>query len=395
MEALPQLALTEHFAGLDDPRVERTQLHPLLSIVVVALCAVIAGAETWDDIALFGEAKAEWLGSFLALPNGIPSHDTFNRVFAALDPAQFQAGFASWMQAVAEVLPAQVIAVDGKTVRRSHDRAHGTPAIHMVSAWASANRLVLGQVKVDDKSNEITAIPQLLQQLALTGCIVTIDAMGCQRAIAQQILDQGGHYVLALKANQPDLLEEVADCFTLADQAAYEGVRHDWQQTRNKRHGRHEVRQHTVIFDPEHLAWLQAEQHWPGLQALGRVTTRRRSTAALPVPPDAPPTDAPNDVVEETRYYLLSRRLTARAFGAAVRAHWGIENRLHWVLDVTFQEDQSRMRAGHAAENVAVLRHIAVNLLQQERSKKGRSMKGKRLKAGWDNDYLLTILAAI
>ena len=391
MEALPMLALTEHFAGVDDPRVERTKRHPLLTIVVIALCAVIAGAETWEDIALFGETKAAWLETFLALPSGIPSHDTFNRVFAALDPAQFQAGFAAWMQAVAEVLPAQVIAVDGKTVRRSHDRAHGKAAIHMVSAWASANRLVLGQVKVDDKSNEITAIPLLLKQLALAGCIVTIDAMGCQREIAQQILDQQGDYALALKANQPDLLEEVMDCFTLADQTAYDGVRHDWKQTVNKRHGRREVRQHTVIFDPDHLAWLQAEQHWPGLQALGRVTTTRRTTA----PPSDTPSDTPSDPTEETRYYLLSRCLTARAFGAAVRAHWGIENRLHWVLDVTFHEDQSRMRAGHAAENVAVLRHIAVNLLQQERSKKGRSLKGKRLKAGWDNDYLLAILAAI
>lgn len=353
MESTPLLALTEHFAGLDDPRMERTKLHQLLDIVVIALCAVIGGAETWEDIALFGETKAAWLGTFLALPHGIPSHDTFNRVFAALDPVQFQAGFAAWMQAVAGVLPTQVIAVDGKTVRRSHDRAHGKAAIHLVSAWASANRLVLGQVKVDDKSNEITAIPLLLKQLALAGCFVTIDAMGCQRAIAQQILDQGGQYILALKANQPDLLADVVECFTLADQAQTsaqtsaqsqtpeDGIRPDRQQTVNKRHGRLEIRRQTVIADPASLAWLQAKQHWPGLRAVGRVTTTRRATApSLPSPSGDVPSPSPSKgTSEETRYYVLSRRLTARTFGTAVRAHWGIENRLHWVLDVTFHED--------------------------------------------------------
>ena len=201
METASFLPLTKHFADLEDPRVERTQLHLLLDVVVIALCAVIAGAESWDDIALCGETKAAWFASFLALPNGIPSHDTCNRVFAALDPEQFRAGFSSWMQAVAGVLPTQVIALDGKTVRGSHDRAQGKRAIHMVSAWASANQLALAQVKVDDKSNELTAIPAVLRQLALTGCIVTLDAMGCQREIAQQILDQQANYVLALKAN--------------------------------------------------------------------------------------------------------------------------------------------------------------------------------------------------
>lgn len=266
---------------MDDPRVERTKLHLLLDVMVIALCAVIAGAESWDDIALFGESKASWFASFLALPNGIPSHDTFNRVFAALDPEQFRAGFAARMRAVAEVLPAQVIALDGKTVRGSHDRTHGKRAIHMVSAWASANRLVLTQVKVEDKSNELSAIPQVLRSLALSGCIVMLDALGCQRDIAQQILDQQADYVLALKANQPDLLEEVVDCFTLADAAEYAGVRHDWQETVSKGHGRIEVRQHTVISDPAHLAWLQAGQRWPGLQALGRVQAERRGIPRL------------------------------------------------------------------------------------------------------------------
>ena len=217
MESAAFLPLPRHFAELDDPRVERTRLHRLLDIVAIALCAVIAGAESWDDIALFGQTKADWLGQFLALPNGIPSHDTFNRVFAALDPEQFRAGFQSWVQAVVEVLPTQVIAVDGKTVRRSHDRQSGTSAIHMVSAWASHNQLVLAQVKVDEKSNKITAIPDLLRTLELAGRLVTLDAMGCQRAIAEQITAQGADYVLALKDNQPDLVDEVVDSLTFAD----------------------------------------------------------------------------------------------------------------------------------------------------------------------------------
>lgn len=385
METAAFLPLTKHFAHLEDPRVERTRLHVLLDVVVIALCAVIAGAESWDDIALFGETKAAWFATFLALPHGIPSHDTFNRVFAALDPEQFRTGFAAWMQAVAQVVPAQVIALDGKTVRGSHDRAHGKRAIHMVSAWASANRLVLTQVKVEDKANELDAIPQVLRALALTGCIVTLDALGCQREIAQQVLDQQADYVLALKANQPDLLEEVVDCFTLADADTYDGVRHDWQETLTKQHGRIERRQHTVISDPAHLAWLQAEQRWPGLQALGRVQAERRQ---LPSPQGAG--EAPT---REVRYYLLSRVLSAQQFGVAVRSHWGIENQVHWVLDVTFGEDQSRIRAGHAAENAVVLRHIALNLLRHDPSAHPRSLKAKRLKAGWDNDYLLRVLS--
>ena len=386
MESTAFLPLTQHFAQMDDPRVERTKLHRLLDIVVIALCAVIAGAETWDDIALFGQTKAAWLGQFLTLPNGIPSHDTFNRVFAALDPEQFRVGFQSWIHAVAEVLPPQVIAVDGKTVRRSHDRTQGKSAIHMVSAWATQSQLVLAQVKVDEKSNEITAIPDLLRTLELSGCLITLDAMGCQRAIAEQITAQGADYVLALKDNQPDLLDDVADCFALADAEPYDGVRHDQHSSVTKAHGRLEIHQHTVLADPAHLTWLQAEQQWPGLQALGRVQVERRALDAT-LPLTRPAT--------EVRYYLLSRVMSARALGAAVRSHWGIENQVHWVLDVTFHEDASRIRAGHAAENVAVVRHIALNLLRQTTStapRSPRSLKAKRLKAAWDNDYLLQIL---
>ncbi|HLG74073.1 MAG TPA: ISAs1 family transposase, partial [Chloroflexota bacterium] len=241
------LSLAEHFATLEDPRVERTKLHPLVSILVIAVCAVVCGAESWDEIAAFGEAKEKWLKSFLDLPHGIPSHDTFNRVFAALDPQQFPACFVSWMKAVAPVLPAPVIAIDGKTVRGSHDRVNGKAAIHMVSAWASANRLVLAQVKVDDKSNEITAIPELLRARALGGCIVTIDALGCQRAIAQQIRDQGGDYVLALKETPETLYADVVEMFANAQANAIDELVVDENRSMSKGHGRIEVRHCRVI----------------------------------------------------------------------------------------------------------------------------------------------------
>jgi predicted transposase YbfD/YdcC len=383
MHPSPRLTLAEHFASLDDPRIERhpegTRLHPLLSIVVVAICAVISGAESWDDIEEFGEVKAAWFTTFLDLPHGIPSHDTFNRVFAALDPVQFRACFLHWMEAVAEVLPAQVIAVDGKTVRRSHDRGSGRGAIHLVSAWASANRLVLAQATVDEKSNEITALPELLRCLALAGCVVTIDAMGCQRDIAQQILDQDGAYVLALKANQEALHGDVQLSVAVAQADDFAGVRHDRAQTIETGHGRIETRHALVIDDPAVLAWLQERHAWPGLQAIGMVHGERRIGTECSV---------------EDRYYLLARPLSARAFGDAVRRHWGIENQVHWVLDVTFHEDQSRIRAGYAAENFAVLRHIALNLLRQQATKR-QSVKGRRLKAAWDTDYLLQVLRGI
>jgi predicted transposase YbfD/YdcC len=368
--------LTEHFASLDDPRVERTKLHPLLSIVVIAICAVVSGAESWDDIEDFGEIKGEWLTTFLDLPHGIPSHDTFNRVFAALDPVQFQTCFLQWMQAVAGVLPAQVIALDGKTVRRSHDRGSGKKAIHLVSAWASANRVVLAQVQVDEKSNEITALPGLLGCLALAGCVVTIDAMGCQREIAQQIVDQAGTYVLALKDNQATLHADVRRSITVARDDGYGGISHDQAETIEQGHGRIDTRRTLVIDDPAVLAWIQERHAWPGLAAIGMARGERRIGTERTI---------------EDRYYLLSRPLTARAFGDAVRSHWGIENQVHWVLDVTFHEDQSRIRAGYAAENFAVLRHIALNLLRQQTTKR-KSIKGRRLKAAWDTDYLLQVI---
>lgn len=308
--AAANLALTEHFAVLEDPRVERTKLHPLVSILTIALCAVICGAESWDDIALFGEAKETWLKSFLDLPHGIPSHDTFNRVFAALNPQQFQECFVAWMKAVAEVLPAQVIAIDGKTVRGSHDRSWGKSAIHIVSAWASANRLVLAQVKVDDKSNEITAIPELLRALTLKGCLVTIDAMGCQRAIAQQIVDHEGDYILALKENQETLYTDVVETFAHAQAQTIDELVIDESRNVGKGHGRIEVRRCRVIPDPDVLSWLAEGHHWPGLQAIGMVEAERRMGEKR---------------TTESRYYLLSSPLKAKAFGEATRSHWLIE----------------------------------------------------------------------
>jgi predicted transposase YbfD/YdcC len=373
------LALTDHFAALEDPWVERTKLHSLVSIITIALCVMVCGAESWDDIAEFGEAKEAWLRSFLDLPHGIPSHDTFIRVFAALDPQQFQACFAAWMRAVAQVLPTQVIAIDGKTVRRSHDRANGKVAIHMVSSWTSVTRLVLAQVKVDDKSNEITAIPELLRTLAFEGCLVTIDAMGCQRAIAQQIVEQGGDYVLALKENQETLYRDVVEMFAQAHAHAIDELVLDESRRVGKVHGRIEVRRCGVIPDPDVLSWLDEGHQWPGLQAIGMVEAERRIGEKR---------------TTENRYYLLNSPLTAQAFGEATRIHWGIENQVYWVLDVVFHEDQSRIGQGHAAENFAVLRHLALNLLRQQQAKR-LSIRGKRLKAAWDHGFLLQVIQAI
>lgn len=302
--------LVEHFAALEDPRVERAKRHSLLAVVTIALCGVICGAESWGEIAQFGQAKADWFKTFLDLPQGIPSHDTFGRLFARLDARVFEVCFAEWMQAVAGVLPAQVIAVDGKTVRRSHDRGVGKGALHLGSAWATANRLVLAQVAVDDKSNEITAFPLLLRQLALSGCIVTLDAMGCQREVAAQIVAQGADYVLALKENQPTLLEEVQDSFTLARASGFaEFARADWDQLRqiSKGHGRLEVREHWVLSDAAVLAYLGEAVPWPGLSAIGLVDAarqpprrERRARAALlsaqpsPVRPAVRPGGSPS-----------------------------------------------------------------------------------------------------
>jgi predicted transposase YbfD/YdcC len=370
----PLAALTAAFADLNDPRVDRTKEHALLDVVAIAICAVICGADSWVAIAEFGHAKHAWLRTFLALPNGIPSHDTFGRVFAVLDAAQFQQGFLRWVQVAWPPTTGELIAVDGKTLRGSHDRGVGKDAIHLVSAWADQARLVLAQRQVDAKSNEITAIPEVLRLLDLDGCTVTVDAMGCQTAIAKQIVQQGANYVLAVKENQEQLQRDIADTFRYAEAAGWRDVPHVYTQTVEGVHGRLETRRYWLITDPDVLAYLNPKSTWVGLSAIGMAHGERHN----------------GTTPHERRYYILSGTPSVQTFANAVRGHWGIENCVHWVLDVTFDEDRSRVRMGNAAQNFAVLRHIALNLLRHEPSK--GSIKTKRFRAALDEHYLRKVL---
>ena len=366
-------SLSEHFSSLPDPREAGLVEHKLLDIITLAVCGVICGADSWVEVEEFGKARQEWLKGFLELPNGIPSHDTFGRVFSRLSAHHFQRCFARWIQAVFSTTAGQVIAVDGKTLRRSYDRRSDKAAIPMVSAWANANRLVLGQVKTEAKSNEITAIPELLKRLEVKGCIVSIAAMGCQRAMASQIIEQGGDYVLALKGNQGGLHEDVRQCFAFAYARQFDGIAHRYHETVDADHGRLEVRRYWTVDD---LGWLTDQAKWKGLNLIGMVEAERH---------------VGEQVSLERRYYIASIGNDAVHFAHAVRGHWSIENQLHWSLDVTFNEDACRVRQGEAAENFAILRHIALSLLRQENTAKV-GIKAKRLKAALDPGYLSKIL---
>ncbi|MDQ3929182.1 MAG: ISAs1 family transposase [Chloroflexota bacterium] len=377
-EALEQLRT--RFASVEDPRVERTKLHQLLDIITIAICAVICGADDWSEIELFGHAKEAFFRSFLPLPNGIPSHDTFNRVFARLNPEQFQRCFLEWVQELVRASGGQVkgvVAIDGKQVCGSRDAPNGKGAIQMVSAWAHDNGMVLGQVKVDDKSNEITAIPTLLQLLDLEGCIVTIDAIGCQREIASAITEGGGDYVLALKGNHSVLHQDVITTFDEGLDTHFKGISHQTHETVEKGHGRIERRRYYLVDDPLYMRYLDrlGKEKWPGLCSIGMVEAEREVEGVIS---------------QERRYYLCSIS-SVREFAQAARGHWSIENALHWVLDVAFREDHNRTRSDHSAHNFAILRHIALNLLKAEKSVKV-GIKGKRLNCGWDHDYLFKVL---
>jgi predicted transposase YbfD/YdcC len=370
---IPTSTIIEHFDTLEDPRIERTKLHLLIDIVTITLCAVICGADGPSDIEQYGQEKYHWLKTFLALPNGIPSHDTIGRVLARIEPAQFQACFLRWIQTICHLSSGEVVPIDGKTLRHSYDTELEQSAIHMVSAWAAANRMVLGQLKVSEKSNEITAIPELIDALDIAGCIVTIDALGCQKEIASHIIEKGADYVLALKGNQDYLYDDVKHLFdTLLEQEA-QSVLLDYYETFDEGHGRSELRRY---WTTSRLDQLRTKEQWRGLQTVGLVESERSLNG---------------ETTTERRYYSLSLPRNARTFGTSVRAHWGIENAVHWVLDVAFREDMSRIRMDHGAENFAVIRHIALNLLRQETSFKG-SIKTKRLKAGWNNAYLAKVL---
>ena len=366
--------IAKHFGKLEDPRIDRTKLHLLSDILTIVICAVICDADGWVDVENYGVSKHTWLATFLPLPNGIPSHDTFGRVFARIDPQQFQACFIRWMRDIYRVTNGEVVPIDGKTLRHSFDTELGLSPIHMVSAWATSNRLVLGQVKVDDKSNEITAIPALLKTLDIAGCIVTIDAIGCQKSIARQIIEQSGDYVLALKANQETLY---ADVRALLDHLIATGDADlDYYETSEENHGRIEVRRY---WTTSRLDTLRSRDAWHKLQTIGAVEAERSTNG---------------ETTTERRYYILSLPSTAKTFGNAVRSHWEIENVVHWVLDIAFREDECRIRMGHGPENFAVLRHIALNLLRQETTFKG-SIKSKRHRAGWNESYLKKVLNAV
>jgi len=377
-EDMTTASLLEYFAKVEDPRIERSQRHPLATVLTLALCAVICGANSFVGIEQYGHARKEWLETFLDLPNGIPSHDTLGRIFALLDPQSLEQAFRDWVAALATLTKGEVVAIDGKTLRRSFKKAGDRSFVHMVSAWSTGNQMVLGQVKTDEKSNEITAIPRLLELLQLHGCLVTIDAMGCQKDIAQKIVDSQADYLLAVKDNQPTLAEAVTTIFDEALKDPDFSTTH--HQTEDRGHGRTEIRRcWTLDIDVDCGSPFN---QWPGLKGIVRVESERTVAGKTSL---------------EHRYYITSRsKLSAKSALAASRSHWGVENQLHWVLDVAFREDDCRVRTGNAAETFAVVRHVALNLLKHAQVGVRRNDKigvyNKRLLAGWNVGFMLRVL---
>ena len=363
---LPNLAITNFFRKLKDPRSTRRRRHLLLDIIAVALCAVIAGANDWQQIETFGKHRLDWLKQFFQLPNGIPSHDTFERVFDRISPVAFQACFRDWVKSVCDALGLKHIAIDGKTLRGSG--SDKLKALHLVSAWAADNQLTLAQVATDEKSNEITAIPQLLELLCLKGALVTIDAMGCQKDIAAKIVAGGGDYVLTVKDNQPTLLDDIRDSFLQAHETDFAGLDWDEWQSVDRGHGRLETRTYTIIKNP---ATLSQSGLWAELKVIGMCVSTRI---------------VKDKESEEVRFFIGSRLMSAKKYGTALRNHWGIENTLHWQLDVTFDEDGNRVAKRHGAENLALLRRLSLALLKRHPNK--RSIACKRLAAAVDSAFL-------
>jgi predicted transposase YbfD/YdcC len=366
--------IMEHFGKIPDPRIDRKKLHKLHDIIFITIAAVISGADDWEDIEDWGNVKLDWLKTILELPNGIPSHDTFNRVFSLIDPAAIQQSFTSWVQSIAKITNGQVISLDGKRLCNSGE--HGEKSIiHMVSAWSNANNMVLAQQKINDKSNEITAIPALLDVLSIEGCMITIDAMGCQKAIAEKIVKKDADYILAVKDNQQFLHDDIKEAFGSSKQ-----IQQDTQLSMG--HGRIEKRTCKIIKD---TSWVCNNEEWETLKTLICVESERTMKAT-------------GIVEKHTRYFISSKEADANLFNKAIREHWGIENKLHWTLDVAFGEDSSNKRAGHAAENFSFISKVALNVLKQHddyKGKKRKSIKTKRKKAGWDNDYLAQVLAGV
>lgn len=370
-------SITAHFADVEDPRRDEGKRHSLIAIFVMALCAVICHADTWPEIEEFARSKEGWFRQFLELPHGIPTQYTFRRLFLLVDPEQLQKSFLAWIETVQETTSGDVVAIDGKALRRAFAQGGKKGMIHMVNAWSSLNHLVLGQVKVDKKSNEITAIPRLLDMLVLNNCIVTIDAMGCQREIAQNILDAEADYLLALKKNQGTLYEDVEHLFAHALPHNFDQPEMDYTTQVGKGHGRVENRQCWVIADAEWLALLRRQHDWPQLRTIVKIEASRSIDDKRRK--------------RDRRYYISSLEPDATRILEATRAHWEVENKVHWVLDVAFREDESRLRKGNGQENMAALRRWSLNLIRHEKSVKG-SIKTKRLKAGWDNNYLEKVL---